>query len=86
MPIQEITGISTQEFWARYAKKGAVGLVGGTLWIHRAICEAQALITPDHRPSLWAHAFVLTGKRADGHEWLAMPKPSGGRVADHPVV
>jgi hypothetical protein len=71
MATQEITGISTQEFWARYAKKGAVGLVGGTLWIHRAICEAQALITPDHKPSLWAHAFIFTGKRPDGLDWIA---------------
>jgi len=43
MSTHEITGISTQEFRARYAKKGAVGLVAGTLRIHRAICEAQAL-------------------------------------------
>jgi hypothetical protein len=71
MPTQEITGISTEEFWARYAKKGAVGLVGGTLWIHRAICEAQALITPDRKPSLWAHAFIFTGRRPDGYDWLA---------------
>ena len=71
MPIEEIRAISTQEFWARYAKKGAVGLVGGKLWIHRAICEAQALITPDHKPSLWAHAFLFTGKRPDGFDWLA---------------
>lgn len=71
MPIEEITGISTEEFWARYAKKGTVGLVGGTLWIHRAICEAQALITPDGKPSLWAHAFIFTGKRPDGFDWIA---------------
>jgi hypothetical protein len=71
MPAQEITGISTEVFWTRYAKKGAVGLVGGTLWIHRAICEAQALITPDRKPSLWAHAFIFTGRRPDGQEWIA---------------
>lgn len=71
MSIEEITDISTEEFWARYANKGAVGLVGGTLWIHRAICEAQALITPDNKPSLWAHAFIFTGKRPDGQEWIA---------------
>ncbi len=71
MPTQEITGLSTEEFWQRYAKKGAVGLVGGTLWIHRAICEAQALITPVGKPSLWAHAFIFTGKRPDGFDWLA---------------
>jgi hypothetical protein len=71
MPTQAFTSISTQEFWQRYAKKGVVGLVGGTLWIHRAICEAQALITPDGKPSLWAHAFVFTGKRPDGFDWIA---------------
>jgi hypothetical protein len=70
MSIEEITGIPTEEFWARYAKKGAVGLVGGTLWIHRAICEAQALITPDGKPSLWAHAFIFTGRKPDGQEWI----------------
>ncbi len=71
MATEEITGISTDEFWKRYAKKGAIGLVGGTIWIHRAICEMQALVTPDHRPSLWAHAFIFTGKRPDGFDWLA---------------
>ena len=49
MSTQEITGVPTQEFWSRYANKGSVGLVAGTLWIHRAICEAQALITPDRK-------------------------------------
>jgi hypothetical protein len=69
--IEEIIGISREEFWKRYARKGAVGLVGGTLWIHRAICEAQALITPDKKPSLWAHAFLFTGKKPDGYDWIA---------------
>ena len=68
MSTQEITGISTEEFWKRYVKKGAIGLVGGTLWIHQAICEAEALVTPDHKSSLWAHAFIFTGKRPDGYD------------------
>jgi hypothetical protein len=71
MSIEEIAGISTEEFWKRYAKKGAVGLVGGTLWIHRAICEAQSLVTPDKKPSLWAHAFLFTGRRPDDYDWIA---------------
>jgi hypothetical protein len=71
MPAVEIAGISRAAFWEQYAKKGAIGLVGGTLWIHQAICEAQALVTPDHKPSLWAHAFVFTGKSPDGFVWLA---------------
>ena len=69
--IEEIIGISREEFWKRYAKKGAVGLVGGTSWIHKAICDAQSLVTPDNKPSLWAHAFILTGLRSDGHDWIA---------------
>lgn len=71
MAIEEIEGISREEFWKRYAKKGAIGLVGGTSWIHRAICEAQALVTPDKKPSLWAHAFLFTGRRPDGYDWIA---------------
>jgi hypothetical protein len=71
MPIEEIEGISREEFWKRYAKKGAVGLVGGTSSIHRAICEAQALVAPESKPSLWAHAFIFAGKRPDGYDWIA---------------
>ena len=71
MSVEEIVGISREEFWKRYARKGAVGLVGGTSWIHRAICEAQALVTPDKKPSLWAHAFLFTGRRPDGCDWIA---------------
>jgi hypothetical protein len=71
MSIEEIEGVSREEFWKRYAKKGAVGLVGGTSWIHRAICEAQALVTPDKKPSLWAHVFLFTGRRPDGYDWIA---------------
>jgi hypothetical protein len=71
MSMEEIERISREEFWKRYAQKGAVGLVGGTLWIHRAICEAQALVTPDKKPSLWAHAFLFTGQRPDGYDWIA---------------
>ena len=70
MSIEEIEGISREEFWKQCARKGAVGLVGGTSWIHRAICEAQELVTPDKKPSLWAHAFLFTGKKSDGHDWI----------------
>jgi hypothetical protein len=69
--MEEIAGVSKEEFWKRYARKGAIGLVGGTSCIHRAICEAQALITPDKKPSLWAHAFIFTGRRPDGSDWVA---------------
>jgi hypothetical protein len=71
MSIEEISEVSREEFWKRYAQKGAVGLVGGTSWIHRAICEAQALVTSDKKPSLWAHAFLFTGWRPDGYNWIA---------------
>jgi hypothetical protein len=71
MSMEEIEGISREEFWKRYGRKGVVGLVGGTLWIHRAICDAQALVTPDKKPSLWAHAFIFTDKRLDDYDWIA---------------
>jgi hypothetical protein len=71
MSVEEIAGVSREEFWKRWAKKGTVGLVGGTSAIHQAICEAQSLITPDRKPSLWAHAFVFTGRRPDGSDWIA---------------
>jgi hypothetical protein len=45
--------------------------VGGTSWIHQAICEAQALVTPDKKPSLWAHAFIFTGRKSDEYDWIA---------------
>jgi hypothetical protein len=71
MSIQEIKGISREEFWRQYGRKAVVGLVGGTSWIHKGICEAEALVTPDKKPSLWAHAFIFTGKRPDGYDWIA---------------
>jgi hypothetical protein len=69
--MEEIGGISREEFWRRYGKKGVVALVGGTSSIHKAVCDAQALVTPDGKPSLWAHAFLFTGKRPDGYDWVA---------------
>ena len=71
MSIEEIAGVSREEFWKQCARKGAVGLVGGTSSIHQAICGAQALITSDKKPSLWAHAFIFTGRRPDGSDWIA---------------
>ena len=71
MSIKEIVGVSREEFWNRCSRIGAVGLVGGKSSIHQAICEAQALITPDKKPSLWAHAFIFTGRRPDGSDWIA---------------
>jgi hypothetical protein len=71
MSIEEIAGVSREEFWKRCARKGMIGLVGGTSSIHQAICGAQALVTPDKKPSLWAHAFIFTGRRPDGSDWIA---------------
>jgi hypothetical protein len=68
--MEEVQGIPREEFWRRYAKKGVVALVGGTSIIHKAVCDAQALITPDGRSSLWAHAFLFTGERTGGYDWI----------------
>lgn len=71
MSIEEVSNMANAEFWGRYLKRGDVGLVGGTTWIHKAIRDAEALITPDKKPSMWAHAFICSGKKPDGHVWIA---------------
>jgi hypothetical protein len=40
MPIVEVTDLSNQEFLARYAAPGRVGLAGGSALIERTIRKA----------------------------------------------
>ncbi len=62
--------LSNLEFMADHGKPGLVCLVGGTSAIDRGIRKAQRRITPDGKPSLWSHAFIFQGERADGRMWL----------------
>ncbi len=58
------------EFLARFARPGAIGLVGGALPIDRAIRYVQKGLTGTGQPSLWSHALVFQGKRVDGQTWV----------------
>lgn len=58
------------EFLAKYARPGAIGLVGGALPIDRAIRYVQKGLTGTGEPSRWSHALVFEGKRVDGQTWV----------------
>jgi len=53
------------QFFADHYKPGVIGLVGTQDLIGVAIREAQRKITPDGKPSLWSHCFVLGELRWD---------------------
>lgn len=57
-------------FFERHAAPGRIGLVGMTTWVDRSIRRVQRRLTEDRLHSLWSHAFVLEGQRADGRQWL----------------
>lgn len=68
--VIELTGLSNEEFFARHAGAGRVGLVGGTALIDRAICRAQRHVSDGKAWSYWSHAFLMQGPRHDGHHWV----------------
>jgi hypothetical protein len=68
--IQHVRGLSNLEFLKRFAKAGCVGLFGGTSTIDRAIRKGQKQLDGDAKPSLWSHAVLFEGERADGQHWL----------------
>lgn len=63
-------GLTNEEFFARHAAPGRVGLVGGNTWVDRIIARAERHLDPDHKWSRWTHAFLLQGQRPDGHHWV----------------
>lgn len=73
-PIQTetvlITDLSNQEFLARYAKAGRLGLSGGITLIDKAICRAQRHLDANKTWGAWSHAFLFQGKRLDGYQWV----------------
>jgi hypothetical protein len=72
MAIEIITvkGLTNKQFVEKYAKPGCIGLVGADNPIDNSIKKAQKLITADGKNSLWSHAFIFSGVRADGHWWI----------------
>lgn len=53
------------KFFADHYKSGTIGLVGTNDAIGWAIREAQSAVTPDKKPSLWSHCFILGELRLD---------------------
>ena len=72
MAIEIITakGLSNKQFVEKYAKPGCIGLVGADNPIDNSIKKAQKFITADGKSSLWSHAFIFSGIRADGEWWI----------------
>ena len=59
-----------QELFAAFAKPGVVGLAGGAHFIDRTIRKVQRHWRGDAPRSLYSHAFICSGVRADGQHWL----------------
>jgi hypothetical protein len=62
--------LSNEEFLKLHAKPGRIGLSGGLTLIDKAICRAEQHLDARERWSLWSHAFIFQGTRADGHHWV----------------
>jgi len=62
--------MTNREFLEKYAQPGRVGLAGGASLIDIAIRRAERFVGPEMRDSLWSHAFLFQGRRADGHHWV----------------
>jgi len=65
-----VAGLSNREFLERYARAGCIGLAGGATLVDLAIRRAERHLDDDNQASLWSHAFVFQGVRADGHHWV----------------
>ena len=68
--ITEVTGLANAEFFDRHAGPGRIGLVGGSALADRIIGRAQKRLTEKSSRSVWSHAFLCEGRRADGYHWV----------------
>jgi len=68
--LVELRDLTNDQFFARYAAPGRVGLAGGTTLIDRAICRAERHVDDGKNWSCWSHAFLIEGPRLDGHNWV----------------
>ena len=59
-----------QALFEAFAKPGIVGLAGGAHFIDRTIRKVQRHWRADAPRSLYSHAFVCSGKRADNQHWV----------------
>ena len=68
--IFTVAKMSNREFLEKYARPGCVGLVGGTTLIEKVIRRSERHVDEQQRWSLWSHALVFEGRRADGRHWV----------------
>jgi hypothetical protein len=66
----QLTGLSNQQLFARYAAPGRVGLTGGSAFVDRTIRRVQRRLSETREVSLWSHAFLCSGTRIDGQHWV----------------
>lgn len=62
--------LRNQALFVAHAKPGVVGLAGGAHFIDRTIRKVQRHWRGDAPQSLYSHAFICSGLRADGQHWL----------------
>jgi len=62
--------LRNQALFLARAKPGVVGLAGGAHFIDRTIRKVQRRWRGDTARSLYSHAFICSGVRADGQHWL----------------
>ncbi|RPH37987.1 MAG: hypothetical protein EHM91_14385, partial [Planctomycetota bacterium] len=62
--------LSNLEFLKKYAKRGCIGLMGGSSAVDRAIRKGQRGLDGATKPSLWSHVLIFQGERVDGRSWL----------------
>jgi hypothetical protein len=68
--ITPVDGISNEEFLGKYASAGRVGLACGSFRVDKLIRRAQRHVNENKDWSLWSHALIFQGERADGHHWV----------------
>ena len=68
--IRRVEGLSNLEFLRKYARRGCIGLMGGSSAVDRAIRQGQKAIDPSAKPSLWSHVAIFQGERVDGQSWV----------------
>jgi len=65
-----MSNLSNLEFLKKYAKRGCVGLMGGSSAVDRAIRKGQRGLDGEAKPSLWSHVLIFQGERVDGQSWV----------------
>jgi len=68
--IVTVAQLTNRQFFEQYARPGCVGLVGGTALVEQAIRLAERRLDEQRRWSLWSHAMLFEGQRADGCQWV----------------